>query len=174
MYTNSFDAQNGSIIRSSDQGATWAATHLPFKLGGNMPGRGAGERLAVDPQNPDVLYFGARSGHGLWRSTDGGLTFTNLTSFPNTGTYAQDPGDSSGVDSDIVGLTFVTFDPTSGKTDGATSRIFVGVADNETASVYVSNDAGSIWSPVANQPGVYFPHKCERNLLLRSQDRDGL
>lgn len=32
-----------------------------------MPGRGLGERLAIDPNLPNVLYFGARSGHGLWR-----------------------------------------------------------------------------------------------------------
>ena len=38
-----------------------------FQLGGNMPGRGLGERLAIDPKLPSVLYFGARSGHGLWR-----------------------------------------------------------------------------------------------------------
>ena len=32
-----------------------------------MPGRGLGERLAVDPKLPSVLYFGARSGNGLWK-----------------------------------------------------------------------------------------------------------
>ncbi|MFL6111508.1 MAG: AMP-binding protein, partial [Catenulispora sp.] len=39
MYTNSWDPTNGAILRSTDQGATWTATALPFKLGGNMPGR---------------------------------------------------------------------------------------------------------------------------------------
>ena len=32
-----------------------------------MPGRGLGERLAIDPNRPSVLYFGARSGNGLWK-----------------------------------------------------------------------------------------------------------
>lgn len=32
-----------------------------------MPGRGLGERLAVDPKLPNILYFGARSGNGLWK-----------------------------------------------------------------------------------------------------------
>src|SRR5438445_1804662 len=45
MYTNSWDPNNGAILRSSDQGGTWSTTALPFKLGGNMPGRGMGERL---------------------------------------------------------------------------------------------------------------------------------
>lgn len=32
-----------------------------------MPGRGLGERLAVDPKLPNIIYFGARSGNGLWK-----------------------------------------------------------------------------------------------------------
>jgi len=125
-----------------------------------MPGRGTGERLAVDPANSNIVYFGARSGHGLWRSTDGGATFSNVTSFTNTGSYRQSPSDTSGYGSDIMGLTFVTFDSTSSTINGATSRIFVGVADNITASVYESTDAGSTWKPLAGQPAAYFPHKC--------------
>jgi xyloglucan-specific exo-beta-1,4-glucanase len=69
MYTNSWDPNNGAILRSKDSGNTWASAPLPFKVGGNMPGRGMGERLAVDPKLSSVLYFGARSGKGLWKST---------------------------------------------------------------------------------------------------------
>ncbi|KAI0129718.1 family 74 glycoside hydrolase [Xylariales sp. AK1849] len=159
MYTNDWDPNNGAIIRSSDRGDTWESTNLSFKVGGNMPGRGTSERLAVDPANSDILYFGARSGNGLWRSTDGGITFSQVTSFTAVGTYAPDPTDTTGLNNDLQGLTFVTFDSTSGTTSGATSRIFVGTADNTTASVYVSEDAGSTWTAVAGQPGTYFPHK---------------
>ena len=49
MYTNSWDPNTGAVLRSADRGATWQAAPLPFKLGGNMPGRGMGERLAIDP-----------------------------------------------------------------------------------------------------------------------------
>lgn len=158
---NSWDPNNGAIIRSSDKGATWASTNLTFKVGGNMPGRGMGERLAVDPANSNIIYFGARSGNGLWKSTDGGVTFAKVSSFTAVGTYAPDPADVNGYNNDLQGLTFVTFDSTSGLTNGATSRIFVGTADNITASVYVSSDAGSTWSAVAGQPPTYFPHKCK-------------
>jgi xyloglucan-specific exo-beta-1,4-glucanase len=61
-----------------------------------MPGRGSGERLVIDPNNNKVLYLGARSGHGLWRSVDAGLTWTRVTSFTETGTFAADPSDTSG------------------------------------------------------------------------------
>ncbi|KAH6617978.1 hypothetical protein B0J18DRAFT_266383 [Chaetomium sp. MPI-SDFR-AT-0129] len=159
MYTNSWDPNNGAIIRSSDQGATWESAELPFKVGGNMPGRGAGERLAVDPANSDILFFGARSGKGLWKSADGGKTWAQVESFENVGTYVPDPADTTGLNSDIIGLTFVTFDSTSDLLDGATSRIFVGTADNKTASLYVTEDAGATWTPVADQPPTFFPHK---------------
>src|SRR5689334_9846680 len=78
MYTNSWDPNPGAIIRSKDRGNTWASTDLPFKVGGNMPGRGTGERLAVDPKNSNILYFGARSGNGLWKSTDAGVTWAKV------------------------------------------------------------------------------------------------
>src|SRR5690606_38694904 len=75
-YTNGWDPNNGAIMRSSDRGETWRTTELPFKVGGNMPGRGMGERLAVDPNDNAVVYFGAESGNGLWRSTDHGVTWS--------------------------------------------------------------------------------------------------
>ncbi|KAK4654727.1 Xyloglucanase [Podospora pseudocomata] len=161
MYTTNWDPNPGAIIRSDDKGATWVSTDLPFKVGGNMPGRGMGERLAVDPANSNIIYFGARSGNGLWKSTDGGATFSKVTSFTNAGSYIVDPSDLYGYNGDKIGLTFVTFDSTSSVRNGATSRIFVGTADNITASVYVSDDAGATWAPVAGQPTKYFPHKCK-------------
>ena len=50
-YTNSWDPNNGTILKSADKGDSFTAIELPFKVGGNMPGRGMGERLAIDPNN---------------------------------------------------------------------------------------------------------------------------
>ncbi|WYZ41217.1 hypothetical protein EsH8_V_000112 [Colletotrichum jinshuiense] len=177
MYTNSWDPNNGQIARSSDKGATWSFTDLPFKVGGNMPGRGNGERLAVDPKNSNIVYFGARSGNGLWKSTNGGASFAKVTSFTAVGTFRAGPADNE-YSGDIQGLNFVTFDETSAALNGATSRIFVGVAENATSSIYVSNDAGSTWSAVAGQPGKFFPHKgriqpTEKALYISYSDGTG-
>ncbi|KAF8586883.1 glycoside hydrolase family 74 protein [Ramaria rubella] len=158
MYTNSWDPNNGSILKSTDSGATFTTYPLPFKVGGNMPGRGMGERLAVDPNNNNILYFGARSGHGLYKSTNAGVTWTKVSSFPSVGTYIPDPTDTTGYNSDIIGLSWVTFDSTS-KTSSGSSRIFVGVANMGSSNVFMTNDAGSTWTAVAGQNSSFIPHK---------------
>ncbi|MGW4026718.1 cellulose binding domain-containing protein [Streptomyces sp. NPDC005009] len=157
-YTNDWDPTNGAVLRSTDRGASWQKAELPFKLGGNMPGRGMGERLAVDPHDNDVLYLGAPSGHGLWRSTDAGATWSEVTAFPNPGNYAQDPSDTSGYASDNQGITWVTFDESTGGAGTATGTIYVGVADKENA-VYRSTDAGATWQRIAGQPTGHLAHK---------------
>ncbi|KAI0321694.1 hypothetical protein OF83DRAFT_1161676 [Amylostereum chailletii] len=159
MYTNSWDPNNGQILISSDYGATFTSSKLPFKIGGNMPGRGAGERLVVDPNSNNILLFGARSGHGLWKSTDSGATWTQVTTLPNTGTYIPDPTDTSGYNSDKIGISWVTFDPASGNSGHATPRIFVGVMSNGTDNIFVSQDAGSTWMGVVGQNTTFLPHK---------------
>ncbi|MFJ3715232.1 cellulose binding domain-containing protein [Streptomyces sp. NPDC090057] len=157
-YTNDWDPGNGAVLRSSDRGASWRKADLPFKLGGNMPGRGMGERLAIDPNKDSVLYLGAPSGKGLWRSTDSGATWSQVTSFPNPGDYRQDPADPSGYTSDNQGIAWVTFDESTGTSGSATKTVYVGVADKENA-VYRSTDAGATWQRVAGQPTGYLPHK---------------
>ncbi|KAG5718590.1 Xyloglucanase [Termitomyces sp. T112] len=159
MYTNSWDPSNGQILVSTDYGATFTPSLLPFKVGGNMPGRGMGERLAVDPNDNAILFFGARSGHGLWKSTNFGVSWTQVTSFPSPGTYIPDPTDTTGYNNDIVGIAWVTFDESSGTSETATPRIFVGVANAGSANIFVTNNGGTSWSTVAGQNMTYLPHK---------------
>ncbi|MEU7722593.1 cellulose binding domain-containing protein [Streptomyces tibetensis] len=157
-YTNGWDPKNGAVMRSSDRGASWRKADLPFKLGGNMPGRGMGERLSIDPNRNSVLYLGAPSGKGLWRSTDSGVTWSQVANFPNVGNYAQDPSDTTGYASDNQGIVWVTFDESTGTAGSATKTIYVGVADKDNA-VYRSTDAGATWQRLAGQPTGHLAHK---------------
>jgi hypothetical protein len=153
-YTNGWDPNNGAILRSTDRGDTFEVTPLPFKLGGNMPGRGMGERLAIDPNDDSILYFGARDGKGLWRSQDFGATWSEVATFPDVGPYAQDPNDTSDYLNHPVGIPWVIFDPTSGAAGSPTKTIYVGVAQNSPGSpnLYRSTDAGATWEPIPGQP----------------------
>jgi xyloglucan-specific exo-beta-1,4-glucanase len=158
MYSNSWDPNNGAILRSTDRGDTWQVTTLPFKLGGNMPGRGMGERLAIDPNRNGTLYFGAPNGNGLWRSTDFGATWARVASFPNAGNYADDPSDPNGYGSHQPGVVWVAFDRSTGTSGNATQGIYVGVADKQN-TVYRSTNGGTSWERIAGQPTGYLAHK---------------
>ena len=52
------EVPDGAVLRSADQGKTWARTNVPIKFGGNEAGRGNGERMAVDPSDGRVLFLG--------------------------------------------------------------------------------------------------------------------
>ncbi len=154
-YTNSWDPSNGVIMRSNDKGNTFAITQMPFKMGGNMPGRGMGERLVVDPNKGSILYFGARDGKGLWKSSDSGVTWSQVANFPATGVYMEDPNDTVyDYGNHAVGIPWVIFDKSTGTTGNATQTIYVGVADGRSAqpNIYVSNNGGSTWAALAGQP----------------------
>lgn len=156
-YTNAWTSQNGAILRSTDRGDTFQRTNLPFKSGGNMPGRNMGERLVIDPNRNATLYLGARSGNGLWRSSDYGVTWARVTSFPATGTYVQDAADPNGYLNDPIGVTWIVFDKRTGTTGNATQTIYVGVADVGT-SIYRSTNGGTTWTALAGQPTGFLPH----------------
>ncbi|NNC10355.1 xyloglucanase [Planctomonas sp. JC2975] len=157
MYTNEWDTNNGAILRSDDYGSSWRATPLPFKVGGNMPGRGMGERLQIDPNASSVLYYGAESGQGLWRSVDVGNTFTKLTSFPDAGDVVPVPGSGNSYETQKLGVLWTAFDAASSRRGTPTKRIFTAVADLDHM-LYVSEDAGAIWNPVPGTPTGYLPH----------------
>ncbi|MCW8375859.1 RICIN domain-containing protein [Streptomyces justiciae] len=136
-YTNDW-AGNGAILRSTDQGRTFKRTNLPFKVGGNEDGRGAGERLVIDPADHRNLLLGSRK-NGLWRSTDYGVTWSQVSSFP-----VKD-GAGSG-----AGISFVTYGKAGSRT------IYVGVGDKST-SLYRSTDGGAGWQAVPGQPTGELP-----------------
>ncbi len=132
QYTASW-ASNASIFYSTNQGSSWTQVGLPFKLGGNENGRGAGERLQIDPNNDSILYLGTNN-NGLWKSTDYGQSWSQVTSFSPSS------------------VTFVMFNKASGSAGNATPNIYVGVNSTSGPNLYESTNAGGSWAPVANEP----------------------
>jgi photosystem II stability/assembly factor-like uncharacterized protein len=137
-----------AIWRSEDRGESWAIVPVPFKMGGNEAGRGLGERLTIDPNRTSTLFFGSRH-DGLQRSDDDGRTWRKVESFPHAGLGAPDsPRETHG------GISFVLFDPVSGRTGGGSDVIYAAVADPAEQHLYRSVDGGRSWSPVAGGPGA--------------------
>ncbi len=147
LYSQSW-AQPGAFMRSDDRGEHWEVFPTPeLKMGGNEEGRGNGERLAIDPNDNKILFFGSRR-WGLWRSTDRAATWKPVASFPVK-------EDETG-----FGIPFVVFDRTSGTPGQATPVIYAGVT-NKKVHLYQSKDAGKTWRPVPKQPTGLVPTHAE-------------
>ena len=167
LYVKSW-AGNGAVLVSSDQGKSFTAHPLSFRVGGNEDGRNAGERLQVDPNDGSVLFYGtsnatynaAGSGapeqvagkDGLWTSQDKGATWSQVSGF-NALT-----SDGTG-----AGIVFVAFAPAGEAAGTPTRTIYVGVSTRSAATngvtLYVSTDAGVTWNPVPGGPGNQLPQR---------------
>jgi photosystem II stability/assembly factor-like uncharacterized protein len=158
-YTNP-TTPNGAILRSSDRGSTFERTDMPLKMGGNEDGRGNGERLAVDPYDGRIVYFGSRH-DGLWKSSDRGVTFNRVETFPDVTEPAPPSENPEGQRRfrrpRSSGIIFVVFDPRSGSVGKACSTIYIGASLMERDNLYRSTDGGQIWQPVPGQPTQYRP-----------------
>ena len=157
LAAGTYSGTRAAILRSADRGRTWQQTEVPFKMGGNEAGRFNGERLAVDPHVGKILFFGSRH-DGLWRSTDAGVTWSNVESFPKIDpakTADAPPAGAQGsrgfFRAQPVGIVCVVFDPRSGESDKFTPKIYAGVSATGT-NLFRSNDGGRTWEPVPGQP----------------------
>ena len=160
-YTNPH-TPNGAILRSRDRGRTFQRTNVPFKFGGNETGRGNGERLAVDPNDGNILYLGTRHDN-LWKSADAGATWNRVISFPDVteAPTAPTPGENPWVAAQTrgAGIVFVIFDPSSGAKAKPSSTIYAGVSLLGRDNVFRSTDAGKTWLPIPREPTQYRPHR---------------
>ncbi|HSV15592.1 MAG TPA: xyloglucanase [Tepidisphaeraceae bacterium] len=141
-----YSTEDAAILRSGNRGDTWDVIPVPFRMGGNEDGRGMGERLAVDPNDNRVLYFGSRH-DGLWTSGDSASTWQKVQSFPLPGLGNPSPARVA-----HAGLSFVVFDRTSGARGSRSRTIFVGSADPGEQHLFRSDDAGQSWHAVEGGP----------------------
>lgn len=136
------------ILKTTDGGRHWARTGLKNKDGKdvliNTAGeeKPAGERLAVDPNDGNILFFGSQN-DGLFQSTDAAKTWHAVDSFPTIGPEG-------------TGLTFVVFDWKNGPPGKPTRTIYVGVhaGDGSDGGVCKSADGGKTWARMTGGPGA--------------------
>lgn len=165
--TEYFSGGKTVFLKSDDYGATFTQVELTdmIKVHGNGMGRGNGERIAVDPNNGDVIFAGGRTG-GMIKSTDGGLTWTAVESFPVTKT------------ANANGINIIVFDPSSEK-DGVSQRIYAAVSQKKTddGNLFVSEDGGETWSVLENAYNDAMPQRMKldsnNNLYVTYANNEG-
>lgn len=127
-YTNS-SAGLGTIFKSLDQGQTWTKLKIDLPMGANESLRWTGERLAVNPFNSNVIFFGSRLS-GLWKSLDAGTTWRQVASLKSK----QSVG---------IGIGGILF---SKKNPGLV------YANAYGDGIYQSTDTGITWSKIFRSP----------------------
>jgi hypothetical protein len=149
--TSYFSKGKTVIMRSEDYGATFAVVDVStlMRAHGNGLGRQTGEKLAVDPNNSNIVLCGSRAA-GLFKSSDAGKTWAGVS----------DISAKSGADlMSTNGIAFVLFDPSSSLTAaGGTSIIYMGVSDAKNG-LYVSKDGGAKFEPLAGAPTGLMPNR---------------
>ncbi|NET58672.1 MAG: hypothetical protein F6K47_21710, partial [Symploca sp. SIO2E6] len=119
----------GSIFKSTDQGKTWTKLNLDLGMDSNGKERWAGMRLAVNPLDSNIVFFGSRH-DGLWKSADAGATWTKVTTFAPK--LAKDVG--------ILGIVFDKQVP---------GLVYANVYGD---GIYQSMDTGVTWSKMGGSP----------------------
>ena len=127
-------SEERGVYRSSDGGETWEKIHFVNADAGAVD-------LCMDPTNPRILYASfwrvrrspwslssGGEGSSLWKSTDGGETWTELTK--NEGM----PTDTIG----IIGVSVSAAQP---------DRVYA-IVESQTGGVFRSDNAGKTWRKV--------------------------
>ncbi len=132
------------IYRSTDGGQSWE----PILSVGDRAGAAD---LTVDPRNPDVLYATMWEAHrnfwelssggpgsGIWKSTDGGDTWTDITR--NDGLPA----------SGLLGKIGVAASPVRA------GRVWALIEAEEKPGLYRSDDFGESWTRLTDNPDLRY------------------
>lgn len=142
-------SEERGVFRSTDGGRSWKRVLY------RNPSSGAVD-ISIDPTNPDVIYAAlweayrteyrmssGGAGSGLFRSTDGGESWKEIT---------RNPGMPAGV----VGKIGVAVSPVN------PDRVYA-LVENENGGLFRSDDAGATWELVNSdrnirQRAFYFTH----------------
>jgi len=124
------------IFCSSDRGRVWTQVNATIRMSGNGANRACGERLAVDPNNSDIVWYGSIL-DGLQKGVKSGATWQ----------WTQIPAASVPFGLAKAGVTFVVCDK-----NGKNTIVYAGVNDPKDGGVYQSSDAGTTWSKVGGAP----------------------
>lgn len=154
------DTEERGVYRSKDGGKNWERI-----LFANA-GAGAVD-LSVDPSNPRVLFASTwkirrtpyslesgGEGSALWRSTDGGDTWDNIS-------------DNKGLPTGLWGINSVAVSPVDG------NRVYA-LIENDKGGVYVSNDGGDTWSARSDSRALRQRAWYYTRIFADPQDIDGV
>ncbi|HAJ97820.1 MAG TPA: 1,4-beta-glucanase [Ruminococcus sp.] len=144
-----FSAEKTVIFKTTDGGETFKeidVTNL-IKVMGNGDGRQCGEAIAVDPDNPKVIYAGgdvtsdANSKSALIKSTDGGETWEPVIGYDDLGLFDSTTKWPTWTENIARSVTDGAYQTQNGVANIAISngKVYVGTSKTGVANVHVAN-----------------------------------
>ena len=150
--------QDRGVYKSINGGETWRRVLFSDENSGVID-------LIIDPNNPRILYAttwdvrrtpyslsSGGKGSALWKSTDGGETWTNIST-------------NKGLPKGIWGISGVTVSPVN-------SEIVYALIENKKGGVYKSKDAGKTWSLINSERKLRQRAWYYTRLYADTQDED--
>ena len=133
------------VLKSTDGGQSWTLLGQFDSMGNPLFDREEVSSIAIDPTNANTVYVavadyvsGSLTGNtGIWKSTDGGMIWTNTT---NSATADIAPGDS------FLG---VVMGPTNDQVLYAAAS---DIGGNPGNGVYKTTDGGVHWAAAGDSP----------------------
>ncbi len=161
-------AAQGGVWKTTDNGNTWNV------LTDNLGSISSGD-IAIDPQNPNILYYGtgelnysgdSQYGDGLYKSTNGGTNWTKIATASAIGQYvgkiAIDPintnnvicaGNAGVYRSTNAGLNWTNvlfINSTSLIIDPVNPQIVYAASGSGQSQIFKSTDGGVVWTVLTN------------------------
>ncbi len=149
------------IFKSADGGKTWRRTLFRDEKTGGVD-------LSIDPKNPNVIFaslweanrspWGMSSGgpgSGLFKSTDAGDSWTEITKNP-------------GLPSGLWGKVGVSVSPVDG------NRVYTLVENEAAGGLYASDDAGATWKPINDNRNIRQRAFYYTRIVADPKDKDTL
>ena len=150
--------QERGVYKTVDGGETWRKVLFSDENSGVVD-------LIIDPNNPRILFAttwdvrrtpyslsSGGKGSALWKSTDEGETWTNISA-------------NKGLPTGIWGIAGVTVSPVN-------SDIVYALIENEKGGVYKSTDAGKTWSLINSERKLRQRAWYYTRLYADTQDED--
>ncbi|MCM1311823.1 MAG: hypothetical protein NC206_08050 [Bacteroides sp.] len=137
--TSYFNNGLSAILYSEDYGDTFkqiATVTGLFPAHGNDYGRQSGERLAVCPENGNVLLCGSRT-RGMWKSENAGKTWKRMA----VATFVNDRK-----------VAFVQY--------ADSAKVVAGILNRGENNLFLSEDGGETWKALEGQRTDYMPNRC--------------
>ncbi|MFN5519042.1 MAG: WD40/YVTN/BNR-like repeat-containing protein, partial [Ignavibacteria bacterium] len=131
LYAGGMNA-NAGFYRSTDAGATWERTYS----------KGVRD-ISIDPKNINHLFI-ASPGNGVYKSIDGGMTFT----------YCKMPGYGEGDNLDLAKFGHITVQMAPSNPSIVYSLYEDG--ENRLGTIVKSTDGGESWVPCFDDDGTFF------------------